>query len=95
MRLATLAGVERAQSIHELKLDATPEGIVAFAKLMIEKLGRNEIDIGRASAVNSYVQTILRTTESGIDAVKSIEEDTRHLEETLRTSQPQTRRVTS
>lgn len=98
MRLLTLQAMERAEQSRgdiELKFDGTPEGLVAFSKYLVEQVGLNKLDLGRASVVNGILQTILRTNESGLDAVKIIEEDAKHLEETLRTTQPKTSRVTS
>lgn len=79
--------MERAEGSRgslELKLDATPEGIVAFSKYIIELIGKNLIDPGRASVINAHLQTILRTTESGLDAIKIIEEDSANLEKAVR-----------
>jgi hypothetical protein len=82
-----LKSMERAEASREsieLKLDATPEGIVAFVKYIVELVGFNKLDLGRASVINGCLQTILRTNESGLDAVKELEESTSHLAKTIR-----------
>ena len=86
-----LQGMERAEKARgeiELKFDSTPEGLVAFSKYLVEMVGLNRLDLGRASTINGILQTILRTSESGLDAIKNIEEDALHLAETARVLKP-------
>ena len=85
----TLKGMERSEASREsieLKLDTTPEGVVAFVKYIIELVGLNKLDLGRASVINGCLQTILRTNESGIDAVKELEENAHYLAKALTTA---------
>jgi hypothetical protein len=86
LALKSMLRAEASRESIELNLDTTPEGIIAFVKYLIELVGYNKLDLGRASVINGCLQTILRTNESGIEAVKELEESTSHLAKTIRTT---------
>lgn len=79
---------EASRDSLELTFDETPEGIVAFSKHLVKLVGENKLDKERASTINGILQTILRTNESGIDAVKQVEETALYLAKKVRIRQP-------
>jgi hypothetical protein len=84
LTLHRLQKLDQASQDIGLTFDPTPEGIVKFSQQMIENVGANRIDAARATVVKGYVDVICRVTESGLDAIKSIEEDSANLEKAVR-----------
>lgn len=76
---------EKASEDIALTFDPTPEGIVTFCQKIVEYVGANRLDNERASIIRSCLETICRVSESGIDAVKHIEESTTNLAQAVRT----------